>query len=92
MSIPDMGAIKWRDTGKNLRFFGIDGRALFLFVVFLYHMRVWTFAMFILGVVALVLLERKGYSIPNAFRRLRVLIVGNRRPAVSISRMGRSDR
>lgn len=92
MSIPEMGQVKWRETGRSLRFFGVDGRALALLVILVYHPRLWTLVLFAVGVAALVILERMGYSVPNALRRIRVLIVGNRRPAVGQTRMGRSDR
>jgi hypothetical protein len=92
MSTLGMGAIKWRETGRALRFAGVDGRALFLLCIFVYHPRWWTLGLFFVGIVALVLLERMGYSIPNAMRRLRVIMVGRRRPAVTITRLGRSDR
>lgn len=92
MSIPEMGYIKWRDTGRSLRFFGVDGRALFLLFILIYHPRLWTLVLFGLGLASLVLLERMGYTVPNALRRLRVLVVGRRRAAVGPVRQGRSDR
>lgn len=88
-----MAGISWRDTGRQIRFLGVvDGRAAILLMIAMYHISWWTFGIAVAGIVALVLLERKGYSIPNAFRRLRVLITGPVRSSDNGTRRGRSDR
>ena len=88
-----MAAITWRDTGRQIRFMGIvDGRAAFLLLMMMYHISWWTFGLAIAGITGLVLLERKGYTIPNAFRRLRVLLTGPVRASDTGTRRGRSDR
>ena len=46
----------------------------------------------VLGMALLILLERQGYTIPNAMRRLRVLFTGPNKLAVVGRRLGRSDR
>lgn len=91
-TIPEMGSIKWRDTGRRLRFAGMDGRLLAFLLVFLYHPRLWTLAILVLAIAALVVLERMGYSLPNALRRLRVITFGGLRAAKSPRRTWRSDR
>lgn len=82
----------WRESGRNLTFFGIDGRAMFLILLVLYRPRLWTLGVAVLGMVLLILLERQGYTIPNAMRRLRVLFTGPNKLAVVGRRLGRSDR
>lgn len=83
---------QWRDTGRQVRFLGIvDGRAAAFLIIMIYHISWWTFALAVLGVAVLVILERKGYSIPNALRRLRVLLLGPSRPADTGTRRSRSD-
>lgn len=82
----------WRETGRTLTFFGIDGRAMFVLLVWLYHPRMWTVVGGLLFFTLLMLLNRKGYSVPNAIRRSRVLITGNVKSAVAGRRKGRSDR
>lgn len=82
----------WRETGRTLTFLGIDGRAMFLLLLVLYRPRLWTLAVAIFGMTALIMLERKGYTLPNATRKLRVFFVGPVRPAVVGRRQGRSDR
>lgn len=82
----------WRDTGRSVRFFGVDGRAMLLLLLVLYNPAMWTLAVAVIGITALIMLERVGYTIPNALRKLAAWMVGPRRPAVIKSRMGRSDR
>lgn len=87
-----MSGIMWRDSGRQIRFLGIvDGRAAFLLMLMIYHISWWTFGIAIGGIVALVLMERKGYTLPNAFRRLRVLMTGPSRMADTGTRRSRSD-
>lgn len=82
----------WYNTGRPVRLAGIDGRAMFFFVLLLYHVTWWTFGLACSVVIFLVALERRGYSVPNALRRLRTVLIGRHRPAVSGRRRGRSDR
>lgn len=91
MSIPEFGHIKWRDTGRDVTIFGMDGRVAMLFSVWLYRPRMWTFALLISFVVLLVVLRRFGYTIPNALRYLRLFITGRRKPAHSRGRSRASD-
>ena len=41
----------WRESGRNLTFFGIDGRAMFLILLVLYRPRLWTLGVAVLGMV-----------------------------------------
>lgn len=66
----------WRDTGKTVRFFGVDGRVAVGFVLVLVHISLWTFGLSLLLMVLFGLLERFDYSLPNAARKLRVMIGG----------------
>lgn len=84
--------MQWRDTGRQVRFLGfVDGRAAALLMLMIYHISWWTFGIAVGGIVALTLLERKGYTLPNAMRRLRVLLVGPVRPSDTGTRRSRSD-
>lgn len=91
-TIPEMGAVKWRDTGRRVRFAGMDGRLLAFLLIFLYHPRLWTFVVLVLAIVGLIVLERMGYSLSNALRRFRVIMLGDLRAAKTPRRTGRSDR
>lgn len=82
----------WRESGRTVRFFFVDGRAMLFLLVMLYHFSLFTFGLGVLALVILAVLENYGYNIPNAFRRLRIIIFGRFRPAVIGRRLGRSDR
>lgn len=82
----------WRDTGRTVRFLGVDGRATFLLLLALYHVSYWTAGLCVVGIAVLALLEQKGYKLPVALRVCHVKIMGKRRPAVTSRRQGRSDR
>jgi hypothetical protein len=82
----------WRDVGRQLRFFGVDGRALFLIIALMYY---WSWKMFWVvaaGFVILWLMERRGYTLANGTRKLRAWMGGPRRPSTAPRRLGRSDR
>lgn len=72
----------WRNSGYSLRFFGIDGRGAFVVVLLLYAPSMKTLYIFLGTMATLFILEYFGYSIPNAFRKLQVLIAGNKRSAI----------
>jgi hypothetical protein len=84
--------ISWRDTGRSMRFGPVDARILGLVMIWIYHVKLWTFGIGVFGVAILAFSEWKGYTIPNALRRISVLTMGTHRPAVSPRRLGRSDR
>lgn len=88
----DFTGISWRDTGRSMRFGPVDARILGLVMIWMYHWRLWTFVLGMVGVLILAAIEWKGYTLPNALRRMSVFIMGTHRPAVSPRRLGRSDR
>lgn len=81
----------WRDSGDRLKMFGVDGRAMFLLLLIMYRPRVWTLIVALIGIVILILMERKGYTIPNALRRLRILMTGPNKLAVVGKRFNSMD-
>jgi intracellular multiplication protein IcmT len=72
----------WRNTARPVRFFNIDYRAGIFVFIFLMHIRWYTFALLITVFVGLLILERRGLTLPVAMRRLRVWFLGKRRPAL----------
>lgn len=66
----------WRDSARNARFFIVDARAAFPMVLFLLHIRLWTFGAAILTMIFFGLLERFGFTLPVFRRWLRGLLAG----------------
>lgn len=81
----------WRNIGLPVRFGPIDGRVVMFFSIWFFHWRLWTFVVAMLGVVALIWVERMGYTVPNIMRRTGVLVMGRHRPAQTDRRQDRSD-
>ena len=71
----------WRDSARSVRFWFIDFRAAFPLVLFLVHIRVWTFILAIFAVIVFSLLERYGFSVNVFVRWLRAFIAGPRKIA-----------
>jgi len=73
--------IHWRNTQKPVRFFMLDARAFLAVLLFLLHMRMWTFVMAIVIMVLFMIFERRGLTFAASLRALRCWILGERRPA-----------
>lgn len=71
----------WRNTMKPVRFFMLDARVAIFFMLFILHMRIWTFAAFIIVGAFFWILERNGLGFAAAMRTFRTWILGRRRPA-----------
>jgi hypothetical protein len=71
----------WRDSGKPVRFFGVDGRAAVGLLIVLLHISIVTLSISILLMVIFSTLERFDYTLPNAGRKFRVMISGRKKKA-----------
>lgn len=74
-------SLLWRDNGRPIRFFGVDGRAAISILLVLAHISLVTIVLAALILVVFTGLERFDYTIPNALRKLRSLLAGKRRYA-----------
>jgi intracellular multiplication protein IcmT len=72
----------WRNTARPVKFFNVDYRAGIFLFIFMMHIRLWTFIIFILMMIIFWLLERRGLSIPIAASRIRCWFLGPFRPAL----------
>lgn len=81
------GSWHWRDSAREVRFLFFDARAGIILFFTLLHIRYWTLGVCTLIVLGFFLLERFGLTFPAALRKLRVFLIGNKRPAwVKMSR------
>lgn len=71
----------WRDSARNVRFFIIDYRATFPLLIFLLHIRLWTFIFAIIATVFFSMLERFGFTVSVFMRWLRAYVAGPRKIA-----------
>lgn len=66
----------WRDSARAARFFFVDARAAFPLLLFLMHMRLWTFILAIITMVFFALLEKYGFTVIVFGRWLRNFLAG----------------
>ena len=71
----------WRETYKPARFFAFDARAGIPILGMLLHIRWYTVTLVIVILLFFWFLERKGLSVPAAFRAFRGWVIGDFRPA-----------
>ncbi len=73
---------QWRDSGRQVKVGPLDGR-LMLFIVLLMLFPSYTLLIMTLSAMAFFYgLEYIGYTLPNAFRKIKVLIAGKQRDGV----------
>lgn len=72
----------WRDSARNARFFLIDARAAFPLLIFLLHIRVWTFVLALVAMAFFGLLEHYGFSLIVFLRWVRTVLAGNHKVAI----------
>lgn len=72
----------WRDSARVTRFFIIDYRAAFPFLLFLLHIRWWTFVMALVTVIFLTILERYGFTVTVFGRLFRSMLAGSRKTSI----------
>jgi intracellular multiplication protein IcmT len=78
----DMVNAHWRDTARTARFWIVDSTAVFPFLLWLLHMRVWTFAVAVLATAFFSILERWGFTVPVFLRWFRSTIAGPHKAAI----------
>lgn len=72
----------WRDSARFPKFFIFDSRAVFPLMVWLLHMKVWTFVLAIIATAFFSLLLRYGFTVSTFLRWLRATIAGKRKAAI----------
>ncbi|KAF1702970.1 IcmT/TraK family protein [Pseudoxanthomonas kaohsiungensis] len=67
----------WRDSAETTRLWVFDALAGFPLILMLLHLRWWTFGVAVTCFVVFGVLERMGYSVRFALRRLRAIAGGS---------------
>jgi len=71
----------WRDSARPVRFFIVDFRATFPLLLFLLHIRLWTFIFAVAATLFFGALEHYGFTMSVFARWLRSYIAGPRKIA-----------
>ncbi len=69
----------WRDSARATRFFLIDARAAFPLLLFLLHIRLWSFMLALVATIFFAALERYGFTLNVFLRWLRAFFAGPRK-------------
>lgn len=69
----------WRDSARSVKFFILEGEAVFPFLLLLVHWSLWTLGLAIAATLFCSLLIRYGMTMPVFFRTLRSYIAGKRK-------------
>lgn len=77
-----MADAHWRDSARSARFFVVDYRAAFPLVLFLLHIRLWSFIVAIAATFFFTLLERYGFTVTVFLRWARTILAGPRKMAM----------
>lgn len=81
MKLPPADA-HWRDSARPTKFFIFDAKAAFPLLLFLLHMRLWTFIVAIVAWLFFTYLNYRGFSIAVFLRWLRSTLAGKRKMAI----------
>lgn len=79
----------WRASMTMPRFLLFDARVIAAFVLLVFHLRIWTFAVLVATALTLWVVEHYGYRFPNALRAARNALAGRSRPAIPRARYRR---
>lgn len=66
----------WRDTGRRVKFFIFDAYLVVSFLLLLISWSVYMVGFVAVSLVFFYTLEYKGYTLPNALRRIHVVFSG----------------
>ena len=69
----------WRDSARTPRFFFVDGRATFPLLLFLLHIRLWTFIIAVTFSIFFSSLQYFGFTLTIFTRWFRNLLAGDRK-------------
>jgi intracellular multiplication protein IcmT len=78
---PFSDSAHWRDSARTARFFIVDARAAFPLLLFLLHIRWWTFWVALVTMFFFAMLERYGFTLPIFFRFARSFLAGRYKSA-----------
>ena len=69
----------WRDSARTPTFYFIDALAAIPMLLYLLHMKLWTFVLAIIATIFFTILRRFGFTLPVFLRWLRGVATGKRK-------------
>lgn len=71
----------WRDSARPVKLWFVDFRATFPLMIFLMHIRLWTFVLAVFTTLFFAMLERFGFTVSVFMRWVRSYVAGPRKIA-----------
>ncbi len=72
----------WRDSARAAKFFFVDATAAFPILLFLVHIKLWTFILAAVIMTFFTILNRFGYTMDVFVRIFRSMLAGPRKAAI----------
>lgn len=66
----------WRESARGLRLFFFNAYVAVPLLLFLLHIKVWTFVLLVATIITMVIIERFGFTVPVAILAVRSAIAG----------------
>jgi len=82
MTAPPTESAHWRDSARPAKFFFIDASAAFPFILFLIHIKLWTFVLAVVIMTFFTLLSHYGFTALVFSRILKTILAGPRKIAI----------
>ncbi|WP_299733380.1 IcmT/TraK family protein [uncultured Tateyamaria sp.] len=79
--------VHWRYAMARPHLMFFDARLIFFIILFIFHIRWWTFAVLVFAIAGFTVASYFNYSLENLMRLARSKLVGAFRPAVSYTRL-----
>lgn len=72
----------WRDSAREAKFFFFDAKASVPFLLFLLHIKLWTFILAAITMAFFTILNRYGFSMAVFLRLVRSILAGRRKISI----------
>lgn len=72
----------WRDSARSPKFFIFDAKAAFPLLLFLLHIRIWTFVVAMTAWLFFSFLNYRGFTLEVFLRWIRATLAGHRKSAI----------
>jgi hypothetical protein len=79
----------WRETGRTVKVGPFDGRLMVFLVLLIMFPNLYLLGLCVLAIIFFYILEYVGYSLPNAWRKISVVLSGTKKMGVHYWRRSR---
>lgn len=77
-----MNNTSWRESGRMVKFFIFDGRLMIFILLCIMFPKLYLFILTLIAMLFFYFLEYIGYTLPNAIRKILIIISGKKKNGV----------